>query len=321
MSFSQKVKNEIMGYTRDTDALISMVCGEILSAGSLVILRHQISFMITSENEAFVSVLKKQLVRAFQIDENRCGISIDNSGLKSRFELEVGSDDGARILEMLGIIYRDKQGDLRVNRIPSINLLADDECKCAYLSGAFCGAGSISIPNYEKNGGSGYHMEWVCQSPERAGLICNLLGELGIISKKIERGASNVVYLKESDGICQILARMGAVASMLELENNRVEREVRNNINRQSNCQSANLDKTVNASVKQMQAIDIISNTIGLESLPDNLAEVALARAANPQASLAEIVKILGGKISRVAVGQRLSKLIKLAQDLGENDG
>lgn len=320
MSFSQKVKTEIMNVKRDTDALICMVCGEILSAGSLVILRRNVSFMISSENEAFVLGVKKQLVKCFQIDENCFEITRDNTGLKPKFELEVPQPEGSKILENLGILVKDKQGDTIVNRKIDENLLADEACKCAYLSGAFCGAGSISVPNYEKNTG-GYHMEWVCQTPERADLICNLLGELGIISKKIERGSSFVVYLKESDVLCQTLARMGAVASMLELENNKVEREVRNNINRQSNCQSANLDKTVNASVKQMQAIDVIKNTIGLENLPENLAEVALARWANPQASLSEIVKILGGKITRVAVGQRLLKLIKLANDLGENDG
>ena len=117
------------------------------------------------------------------------------------------------------------------------------------------------------------------------------------------------------------LGHLGAVASMLNLENKKVERAVRNNINRQSNCASANLDKTVSASVKQMQAIEQIDSTLGIDNLPANLYEVARARINNPEASLAELSEILGGNLTRVAVSLRLKKLIQIAKDLGENDG
>lgn len=323
MSFSQKVKNEILKVRRDTDALFCMLCGEILSAGSLIIKKNNISFSISSENEEFATAIVKQLEICFQVLKSDISIKTMQGAMKNKFELTIDSEVGMKVLEGLGILSRDKMGQVQINRTIDPNLATDLDCKKSYLAGAFCGSGSISAPNTENDDGhkvSGYHMEWVCLTEQRAETICQFLAELNIISKKIERNSSFVVYLKESEAICQVLAQLGAVACMLELESNKVERSVRNNINRQSNCASANLDKVMFASVKQMQAIDIISSTIGIENLPKPLADVALARLANPDASYAEIAQVLGGNISRVAVSQRFLKLIKIAQELGEEE-
>lgn len=324
MSFSQKVKSEILKAGRDVDALFCMLCGEILSAGSLTLSRQGISFTLNSENKEFLETVAKQLDKCFQVSANKIEISAVSGTLKSKFELTVEAKTGSMILEGLGILSKNKEGELVVNRTVDPNLITDDEGKKSYLAGAFCGAGSVSTPAFESEQAkpsSGYHMEWVCLTAERADTICEYLAELGIISKKIERNGNFVVYLKESDAICQALALLGAVASMLELENSKVERSVRNNINRASNCLSANLDKVVSASVKQMQAIDVIEGTVGLNSLSLPLQQVAVARRDNPQASLSELAEILGGNISRVAVRERLMKLIKIAQSLGEENG
>ncbi len=320
-SFSQKVKKEILKAKRDSDALFCMLCGEILSAGSLLINNHEITFVLSSESKEFLTAVEGQLFECFEVEKSSIKISKEQGSIKEKFELSISPFFGRRVLEGLKILSRDENGNTAISRSPEQHFLQDKGAKIAYLAGAFCGAGSISVPETGGKSTGGYHMEWVCQTPERAQVVCEILAEFDIISKKIERNGSSVAYIKESDAICQILALMGAVASMLELENSKVEREVRNNINRQSNCMSANLDKVMNASVKQMQAIDEISRTVGIESLPEDLLEVALARVTNPEASLSELVKILGNKISRVAVSQRLAKIIKLAQELGGENG
>lgn len=317
MSYSNAVKTEILSKPRDTDALFCMIAGEILSAGSLVVANRKLSFLLTSENVKFLEAFKTQLQSAFQIDKRALKITgVD--GAKTKYELTVG-EIGADILRQLGITRFDKNGELEISPTLDRHLIVDDNCKKAFLAGAFVGAGSISVPT--EGNKSGYHMEWVCTNIERAEDICAYLGELDIISKMIERGTSFVVYIKGSDAISLALGHLGAVASMLNLENKKVERAVRNNINRQSNCASANLDKTVSASVKQMQAIEQIDSTLGIDNLPANLYEVARARINNPEASLAELSEILGGNLTRVAVSLRLKKLIQIAKDLGENDG
>ena len=139
-----------------------------------------------------------------------------------------------------------------------------------------------------------------------------------VFPKKVERNENYVVYLKESESISNLLALLGAHKCLLEYENQRAGRQMRNLINRQANCTMANIGKSINAAVEQLEAIDIIRNTIGIDSLPDTLSEVALARLSNPDGSLNDIINALPNKISKGAVSQRFKKLIMLSHELKE---
>ena len=127
-----------------------------------------------------------------------------------------------------------------------------------------------------------------------------------------------MLYIKESETISSLIGLMGARICLLDLENDKATREMRNLINRQANCISANIDKSVNAALIQLEAIEIIQNTIGIESLPEALQEVALARLANPEGTLLDIQALLETKISKGAISQRFKKILEISKELQE---
>jgi len=143
-----------------------------------------------------------------------------------------------------------------------------------------------------------------------------LLADFDIISKMIKRKNNFVVYVKGLDMISDLFALVGATKGSLKLQNEGVLRSVRNNINRQNNCINANLTKTVDASVKQMQIIDKIKNTIGIDALDDNLKDVVFLRLANPEESLDALVKLSPKKISKSGLYHRFKKLEEIASKL-----
>lgn len=324
MSFSADVKQELCNLNRDKDTDSALLCGALLSAGSLVITPGKgISFTISSENNTFIDFIRGI------ITSNYTGAKIfeedTNVGFKQKIrkELSVESGVGRQILTDLGILEFNKTGEFTINRLGDSALTIEDNAKIAYLKGMFLGAGSISVPspvdvdNFSQTGkNSGYHMEWVVQNYVQAEKISTLLGQIGVISRIIQRGETSVVYIKEADSISAVLGLFGAVKSLLELENQRAGREMRNLVNRQANCIAANIDKSINAALVQLDAIETIKNTIGLEALPDPLLDVALARLANPEGSLTDICEVLPVKVSKGAVSQRFKKLIKIAEEV-----
>ena len=156
------------------------------------------------------------------------------------------------------------------------------------------------------------------QTKNQSDLVCEIFSNFDIFPKSVERGEEFIVYLKNSETICDALGLFGANKTVLDLMNKKVDRDMSNLMNRQVNCISANLDKTVNASIKQTKAIEVIQSTIGLENLPDTLCEAALLRLGNPEASLNDLLALMETKISKGALAQRFDKIIKLANELGD---
>lgn len=322
MTFSQAVKSQIIRQQIEQENLPSLLCGAVLSSGSLVLSESGVSFELVSENKEFISFTKK-LISIF-LPQTKITIS---EGLsfkqKNKSELRVDSLCGRQILTNLGIISFDKQGNFEICRTGASHLIYEEKDKLAFLKGLFLGAGSVSIPgNIDINdlskstNSSGYHMEWSLQSNEQAQTVIALLAEHDIICRQVERGDNIVVYIKEAESISSILGLFGAHKAVLELENQRAGRQMRNLVNRQANCIAANIDKSINAALKQLEAIETIRKTVGLESLPESLLEVATARLANPEGSLKEIGEVLGGKISKAAISQKFKKLIEIAKEI-----
>ena len=186
----------------------------------------------------------------------------------------------------------------------------DDILKKAYLRGAFLGGGSISDP--EKN----YHMEFVTNNEDYANSLRDLINSFGLNSKIVARKNSFVVYLKESEQISDLLSMIGAYQALLSLQSTKIVKEMRNNVNRIVNCETANLSKTVNAAVRQVENIKLIQNKIGISSLPENLQEIALLRVENEDMSLKELGEMLNPPISKSGVNHRLKKIEQIANDL-----
>ena len=186
----------------------------------------------------------------------------------------------------------------------------DDILKKAYLRGAFLGGGSISDP--EKN----YHMEFVTNNEDYANSLRDLINSFGLNSKIVARKNSFVVYLKESEQISDLLSMIGAYQALLSLQSTKIVKEMRNNVNRIVNCETANLSKTVNAAVRQVENIKLIQNKIGISSLPENLQEIALLRVENEDMSLKELGEMLNPPISKSGANHRLKKIEQIANDL-----
>lgn len=320
MTFSREVKHEIISSLTESNNELSVICGALLSAGSLVISNKKISFTLTSEIFEFLKQVEIMISRL--TGETRFDISSKKSKYTGNdiYTLSVPVETGEEILTLCGIIYRDDRGLMQINHSGDDHLFIEDSARIAFLRSAFIGSGSISIPDQSDKGvkkNSGYHLEWTCQTIDGANRIAEILATFDIFAKKVERNNEQVIYIKEGDAISDILKILGAIKAVLVLENQRVSRDVRNLANRQANCTMANIEKSISAAQKQLEAIETIMQTIGIENLPDTLSEIALARLANPESTLTELGSMLEKPISRGAVNQRFNKLIEIAKEVG----
>ncbi|MBQ3558619.1 MAG: DNA-binding protein WhiA [Agathobacter sp.] len=222
--------------------------------------------------------------------------------MRRAFDIDVGapldSQDCKRIVEAIQGLYLEKTC-----------------CKRAFIRGAFMASGSMTDPN------KGYHFEIVCRTPEQAARLQELMKEFETEPKVIERKNYYVVYLKEGSQIVDMLNVMEAYVSLMNLENVRILKEMRNSVNRQVNCETANISKTVNAAVKQIADIELIRDTEGLDSLPAPLREMALVRLEYPEAPLKDLGKYLDPPVGKSGINHRLRKLAAVADAIRESHG
>ena len=189
-------------------------------------------------------------------------------------------------------------------------LLKNSCCKRAFLRGAYLAAGSISDPY------KGYHMEIVCRNPQQAGQMQKILQDFGLEAKSLQRKKHYVVYIKDSENIADFLNVIEAHRALMEFENARIYKDVRNTVNRQMNCDSANINKIVSTANRQVEDIKFIREVYGLEKLPDTLREMAYVRLENPDAPLGELGKLLDPPVGKSGVNHRLRKLGEFAKSL-----
>lgn len=182
--------------------------------------------------------------------------------------------------------------------------------KRSMIREAFLQSGSISDP--EKF----YHFEIVFLELQEAEKIKSLMEDFGLDGKIVERKGHFVVYLKEGSQIADMLRVMEAPLALMEFENIRIVKEMRNSINRQVNCEAANLGKTISAAVKQVEDIKFICSNVGLDNLPESLAETARKRLEYPEATLKELGELMDPPLGKSGVNHRLKKLSVLAEDL-----
>jgi len=194
----------------------------------------------------------------------------------------------------------------------SPELLKHNCCKRAYLRGAFLAGGSVNNPD-----SASYHLEIVSTYHDHSEALCRLMNDFHLHAKMIERKKGYVVYIKEGDKIGEFLNIIGAHPSLLRFENVRIMKDMRNSVNRLVNCETANLNKTIQAAMRQIENIRLIDQEIGLNQLPDRLREVAEARLKYPEVNLAELGQLLpSGKVSKSAINHRLRKLDEIARQL-----
>lgn len=215
-------------------------------------------------------------------------------------------DESRKLLKMLKFL--DEEGSMHFE--VSEELTKNECCKISFLRGSFLGSGSISDPE------KGYHLEFVANTQVFAEGLLNILREYEIKARQIKRKETFVVYIKEGDSIIKLLTLIGAYSSILKLENIRISKDMKNDINRAANCEAANYSKTVDASIKQIQAIIKLKDSGELEKLPPQLLNVAEVRINNKFASLSELVVILDDKVGKSGLNHRLRKICEIADNL-----
>lgn len=314
MSFSSTVKNELCRIENiQKCCLIAELAGALRISGTFEFSDDgDANIKIVTENAAFAR-------RIFSLLKSVYGILAEITAKKSKklkehvsYVLNIGPALGSKkIIEDIGIIYEKKKGNANINYSPGTKkIFKGNCCKRAYLRGAFLAGGSVSDP--EKT----YHLEIVNKDEIVVREICELLGSFGLNAKIITRKGAYVAYIKEGGNIVDFLNIIGAHTSLMNLENVRIIKGMRNDINRLVNCETANLGKTVNASVRQIESIKHISDTIGFENIPDNLREIAKLRLENRDMSLKELGELINPVLSRSGVNHRLKRLNEISASI-----
>lgn len=194
------------------------------------------------------------------------------------------------------------------------SLLKKTCCRSAYLRGVFLAGGSITDPE------KAYHLEIIAKSEEQAIQIIKVMASFSITGKLINRMDRYVIYLKESGSISDMLACMGASVAMLDFENIRVVKEMKNNVNRKVNCETANIGKMVDAAVREINDIKLIDETYGLESLSQKLQETARLRLEHPEMPLKELGEMHNPPVGKSGVNHRLRRIAKIALDIKDQE-
>lgn len=313
MSFSAETKNELARVMpKNSCCSITELSALVRLAGSIQIVGYKkVNLKITTELNSIARKIFKLLKQNFNINTT---ISVNKNQMLKRnnsYVLMVTSEMGAEnLLRELGIIAPE-EGFYTVNKVPT-NLIKHEECVRSFIRGAFLGGGSISDP--EKN----YHMEFVTNNEDFATSLKDLINSLEFNCKIVSRKNNYVVYLKESEQISDLLSIIGGHHALLSLQSTKIVKEMRNNVNRIVNCETANLSKTVNASVRQVENIRYIEETIGINSLPENLQEIAKIRIEYEDMTLKELGEMLDPPIGKSGVNHRLRKIEEIANKLKE---
>ncbi len=298
IQFSVSVKEEILSNMNSRPKCEACILGMLLFCKKLTV--NNISFL--AEHTETASFFAKNLSRIAGID-----IGIGELEIGSRKISGVSISDKVAIDKIFSYFKLDKQKEHQrfdERLMPKAKLIPQ------LISGAYLACGSVNDPNKES------HLEFVVPTLD----LCNDLGLLlidsyGIIAKQMSRGKNEIVYLKDSENIQDILTIVGAPMAALKHITVKVDKEGSNQINRSINCATANFRKSSIASKKQVDAINKLDATIGLEALPLELQSVARARIENPEMSLSELLEIIEPPISRSGLNHRLNKLIKLSEN------
>ena len=298
MSFSSEVKQELLKqYSKARHCQLAELAAIVAMEGHI---DENGSLYIYTDNSAVVEKYSMLIKKLFQLDVTRALTKEVTEKILTALKLT----ENLAIASLLESEYS-LQG-VAVNGL----LLQNTCCKRAFLRGVFLASGSISDPR------KSYHFEIVCHTKAQAEQIKEILEFFEGEPKIVRRNQRYVLYLKEGSQIVDSLNVMEAYVSLMNLENIRIEKEMRNSINRQVNCETANINKTVTAAVRQIQDIELIRDIGGLERLPENLYEMAVCRLENPDTPLKDLGQLLDPPVGKSGVNHRLRKLSQLADQL-----
>ncbi|MBQ8913202.1 MAG: DNA-binding protein WhiA [Lachnospiraceae bacterium] len=254
---------------------------------------------ISSARHCRLAELTALIVLSDDNEDTLAGKKIEK--LSSILKINPFDEQGKMALKIV-----ENDGKCFVDRI----LVSKGCCKQSFIRGAFIARGSVTDPE------KGYHFEIVCDTEELALLLIDIIKDFEIEAKLVERKKSYVVYIKDGSMIVDLLNVMGAHMSLMDMENVRILKDVRNRVNRKVNCETANLNKTVNAAVKQIEDIQYIEKTKGLKYLPDGLRLIAEIRLEEPELSFYDLGQKMTPPLGKSGVNHRLRKISEIAGEL-----
>ena len=303
MSFSYETKNELCKLP------VQKLCCARAEAYGILLYCNTFSsteVRIITENPYFAARLPKLFQRAFGIRFDRQPEPDQQVGKRIFQILEQKKLD--HIINTLGY-------DPRQNLVLHINfaMLEDECCRASFLRGAFFGGGSITDPMKR------YHLEMTGSHQQASRELEVLLRECGYPPKNVARNGSFITYFKQSDQIEDFLTLIGAPVAAMNIMSTKLEKDLRNSVNRRLNCDSANLDKAVQAAQEQLEAIRTLDAANVLKDLPDKLKQTAVLRLENPELTLAELAESFSPPVTKSCLNHRLRKLTSMAKTIKEN--
>lgn len=312
MSFSSEVKDELArALPEEAELRRAELAGMLLIGGRYVRGTGVPSLLsLSSEHAGTVRKYFTLLKKTYKINGDLSAVSRSARGRSHLYSLSLeGEENIGRVLRNSGLGISKKSGDTGVLLPPCGKAGRAEEIR-ALLRGAFLAGGSLSDPERF------YHLEFVCQTAEQAAFLKDALAHSGVVPGVVERKRLHIVYFKGGDEIADLLGMMEAPGALMELENIRIVKEMRNSVNRKVNCEAANISKTVGAAVRQLEDIAYIRDTEGLDTLPGALLEMAEVRLRYPEASLKELGEHLNPAVGKSGVNHRLRKLSEYAESL-----
>ena len=298
MSFSNEVKNELARLENGKQCCEKAeLFGLLRMSGAIILRGRNMGIHFSTENAALAR-------RVLQLFKNNYDVKTEvvitrSRRLKknNRYQVKVvPSPEAGKALEELQLLPAENEGG-------KTSLLTTPCCRKSFLRGAFLAGGSISRP------ASDYHLEMVTEKQDFAKMIMKTMQGFSLPVKITDRKNDYIVYLKEGNGITSFLSVIGAHNALLEFENVRIVKEMRNNVNRVVNCETANLNKTINAAVKQAELIKKLKKSGKFNNLPEDLKEIANLREENPEATLEQLGAMLKNPIGKSSVSHRFKKI------------
>ena len=312
MSFASETKNELARIEPEKKCcMLAEISGFLRVAGSIGLVGFgKFKIIITTDNPAVARHYKKLIQDYFGIEtklEIGEGKAVGKSRSSKKFSYSITIDADNRseqILRETGILLV-REGNNYISDGIYSGIVRTKCCKKAYLRGVFMGAGTMSDPE------KGYDLEFVLESATMAADLKKLINSFVDLSCKVtERRGKHVVYMKKADYISDMLAIMGASSQVFSMEETRIKKEMVGSARRMSNCDSANMDRSIEASMKHIEAIKKIQKTKGLASLPETLREAAELRLENPDVSLTALGEMCEPSVKKAAISKRLKSFI-----------
>ena len=306
MSYASEVKKELTGITVHEKNARAELMALIRMNGSIGLANHAMILNVQTESPAIARRIYSLLKQLYKVESDIL--------VRKKMKLKKNNTYVVRLRHHAQEIL----GDLAIldgfqikERVP-LDLLTDDLMIRSYLRGAFLAGGSVNNPETSR-----YHLEIYSLYEEHNEMIAEMINRYDLNARTTNRRSGYIVYLKEAEKIANFLQLIGATTSMLEFENIRIVRDMRNSVNRLVNCENANMDKVANAANRQVENIMLIEATVGLSSLPEKLRAIAETRLAHQEVSLKELGTLVpGGPISKSGVNHRLRKLNAYADEL-----